>query len=438
MDSGATSEDTTTDPNLVVSPTPSPLHDPYAALCFQDFRLLTASRLIFTLGEQMVNVAIDWELYLRTHSALALGFVGLAQVLPIIVLSLPAGYVADRFDRKQVVIVSYGLLGVGVVGLAVLSATRGAVPLVYLCLLLLGVGNTFLSAASSTLIVQTVPHAVFENAATWSSSAYQLASVIGPALGGIVIAWRGGSATLVYVLDVVAIVLSIAMLLLLRGRPTTYAHETPSLRSMAAGIRFIWQTQIIMAAITLDLFAVLLGGATALLPIYATDILHVGAAGLGWLRAAPSVGAVSMALFLAHKPPFRRAGRVLLIAVAGFGVATIVFGASHIFWLSVAMLAVLGALDNISVVIRSTLLLLRTPDAMRGRISAVNNIFVGASNELGGFESGVAAALVGPIIAVVAGGIGTLAVVLLVACIWPEMRKLGRLNPASDSQKEAD
>ena len=220
--------------------------------------------------------------------------------------------------------------------------------------------------------------------------------------------------------------------MLLRGRPMTHEHETPSLQSMAAGVRFIWRTQIIMAAITLDMFAVLLGGATALLPIYATDILHVEATGLGWLRAAPSVGAVSMALFLAHKRPFQHAGRVLLFAVAGFGVATIVFGASHIFWLSVAMLAVLGALDNISVVIRSTLLLLRTPDAMRGRISAVNNIFVGASNELGGFESGVAAALIGPILAVVVGGVGTLAVVLLVAFHWPEMRRLGRLNPTSE------
>ena len=295
--------------------------------------------------------------------------------------------------------------------------------------MLIGTAGTFLNAASSTLVAQTVPPEVFENAATWNSSSFQLASVIGPALGGFVIAWRGGSATLVYVLDAVAILISVVLLLFLRGRPVERPHEAPSLQAMAAGVGYIWRTQVILAAITLDMFAVLLGGATTLLPIYATDILHVGATGLGWLRAAPSVGAVSMALLLAHAPPFKKAGRVLLLAVAGFGVATIVFGASHIFWLSILMLAVLGGLDNISVVIRSTLMLLRTPDELRGRISAVNNVFIGTSNELGGFESGLAATIFGPVLAVVSGGVGTILIVLLVAWIWPEMRRLGRLNP---------
>lgn len=411
------------------------MRDPYAALRFRDFRLLVAGRLIFTLGDQMVNVAIGWELYLRTHSALALGFVGLAQVLPVIVLALPAGFVADRFNRKNVVIASQGLLGWAIVGLAFLSATRGAIPLVYLCLVLVGISNAFLSAASATLIPQTVPPEIFENAATWNSSSWQLASVLGPALGGLVIALHNGSATLVYELDVGIIVLAIILLLQVRGRPVMLSVEAPSLRSMAAGIGFIWRTQIVLAAITLDMFAVLLGGATALLPIYATDILHVGATGLGWLRAAPSVGAVSMALVQAHIPPFKRTGRVLLFSVAGFGMATIVFGFSQIFWLSFAMLVTLGALDNVSVIIRSTLLLLRTPDDMRERINAVNTIFVGASNELGAFESGLTASIFGPMLAVAGGGVGTLAVVLLVALAWPDMRRLGRLNPHATPPK---
>ncbi len=409
---------------------PSPKRDPFLALRIADFRLLLAGRFLATLGEQMLGVAVGWELYLRTHSALALGIIGLAEVLPIILLSLPAGYIADRFNRKHVMMVAQMIAAVGALGLAVLSATRGELPLFYLCLIFIGASDAFSSAASSSLVPQTVPPEAFENAATWSSSSFQLAAVIGPALGGVVIALRGGAATLVYVLDLVAIVLYLALLLIMRAnRPVARTQETPSLRAMGAGISFIRQTPIILAASTLDLFAVLLGGATTLLPIFATSILHVGPTGLGLLRAAPSVGAVCMAVALAFRRPFRRAGRTLLIAVAGFGVATIVFGLSRNFWLSLAMLAALGALDNISVVIRSTLLLLRTPDALRGRISAVSNIFIGASNQLGGFESGVTAAILGPVASVGLGGVGTLLVVGAVAFIWPQMRRLGSVRP---------
>ena len=404
--------------------------DPFLALRIGDFRLLLAGRFLATLGEQMLGVAIGWELYLRTQSALALGFVGLAEVLPIILLSLPAGYVADRFNRKRVMMGAQALGAAGALGLALLSAAHGALFPFYLCLLLIGASDAFTSAASSTLVPQTVSPEAFENAATWSSSSWQLAAVLGPALGGFVIALRGGAATLVYVLDLIAIVLYLGLLLVMRAnRPVARTSETPSLRSLVAGVGFIRHTPIILAAITLDLFAVLLGGATTLLPIYATVILHVGPTGLGWLRAAPSIGAVCMAITLAFQPPFRRAGRTLLIAVAGFGAATIIFGVSHNFWLSLLMLIILGALDNISVVIRSTLLLLRTPDALRGRISAVSNIFVAASNQLGGFESGVTAAILGPIASVALGGVGTLLVVGAVALIWPQMRRLGALRP---------
>jgi MFS family permease len=256
---------------------------------------------------------------------------------------------------------------------------------------------------------------------------------LGPALGGFMIALLHGS-TSVYAINAVAALIFVALIVPLRGVyrvPRT--RESTTIDALMEGIKFLRVSQVILAAITLDLFAVLLGGATTLLPIYAITILHVGPTGLGWLRAAPSIGAVLVSLSIAHTPPFKRAGRTLLLAVAGFGVATVIFGLSHTFWLSMLMLFALGGLDNISVVIRSTLLLVRAPDAMRGRIAAVNSLFVGASNELGGFESGLAAQFFGPIIAVVGGGIGTMLVVLFIALCWPEMRRLG---PLSDTQIE--
>jgi MFS family permease len=402
-------------------------HDPYRALRFRDFRLLLGGTFVTTLGSQMVSVAVGWELYERTHEAFALGLVGLVQVLPVILLALPAGHVADRFDRKRVVLLSQLLLGLTSLGLALLSFTQGALFLVYTCLLFMGVARAFSQPARSTMTPQAVPPEVFSSAATWSSSAWQLAAVVGPGLGGFLIALTQG-AMAVYLVDVGASLVFLVTLGLFRGRKIALSRETASLQSLLAGMSFLWKTKVIMAAITLDLFAVLFGGATALLPVYAKDILEVGPTGLGWLRAAPSIGAVMMVLLISHLPPFRRAGQALLWAVAGFGVATIVFGLSRSFALSLAMLMLLGALDNISVVVRSTLLLLRTPDEMRGRVSAVNSMFISSSNELGGFESGLLAAIFGPIIAVVSGGAGTILVVIAVALIWPEIRRLGRMS----------
>jgi MFS family permease len=292
----------------------------------------------------------------------------------------------------------------------------------------MGCAVAFNSPASTTLLPQTVPESIFGNAATWESGSWQLASVLGPALGGFVIA-LSHSATPVYGLNAGTALISIVLIMLLRGgRRVERSGETTTLGALLEGVRFLWSSQIILAAITLDLFAVLLGGATALLPIYAKDILHAGPTGLGWLRAAPAIGAVCISFFIAHAPPFKKAGRTLLWAVAGFGVATLIFGVSHLFWLSLLMLFVLGGLDNVSVVIRSTLLLTRTPDALRGRISAIDHIFTGASNQLGGFESGLAAQLFGPVIAVAGGGIGTILVVLFVMLLWPEMRRLGSMS----------
>jgi MFS family permease len=401
--------------------------DPYAALRFQDFRLLLVGRFITALGDQMLSFAIGWELWLRTHNELALGLVGLVQVIPIILLSLPAGHVADQYNRKRIVLITQVLLTICALGLALLSFFQGSLALVYLCLVGIGMARAFNSPATSTLLPQTVPPSIFTSAATWSSSAWQLASVIGPSVAGLLIAILT-DVTLIYVLDAAACLTFLILVLLIKGRPLALSRKAPTKESLAEGVRFIRNTKVILAAITLDMFAVLLGGAVTLLPVYATDILKVGPEGLGLLRTAPSVGALIMAVMLAHLPAFQQAGRTLLFAVAGFGVATIIFGISTFFWLSVVMLALLGGLDNISVVIRSSLILTHTPDEMRGRTSAVNSIFVSASNELGGFESGLTAAFVGPVLSVVGGGIGTILVVVAIAAVWPEMRRLKTLD----------
>lgn len=405
----------------------APSHDPYAALRYRDFRLLFTGRFITSFGNQMVSFAIGWELWLRTDNEFALGLVGLVQVIPVILLSLPAGHVADRYNRKRIVIVTQILLAICSLGLAALSFTQGPLTLIYLCLLGIGIARSFNDPATSTLLPQSVPPNIFTSAATWSSSSWQLAAIIGPAVAGVIVALLN-NVTIIYVLDAIGAGIFLVLIIMFRGREIALSHKAATLESLLEGLRFIQRTKVILAAITLDMFAVLLGGAVTLLPVYATDILKVGATGLGIMRAAPSIGALIMAVALAHLPPFKQAGRTLLIAVAGFGLATIVFGLSTSFWLSVAMLFLLGGLDNISVVIRSTLILTRTPDEMRGRTSAVNSIFIGASNELGGFESGSVAALIGPVLSVVVGGIGTILVVLGIAKVWPELPDMKTLD----------
>ena len=395
-------------------------HDPFQALRFRDFRLLAIAHFVGVLGEQMVGVAIGWELYERTGSALALGMVGLVQVIPVFLFALPAGHVADRFNRKAIVAVTQCVFAVAAMGLVLVSRATGPIWLMYLCLFAIGAARAFRNPAASTLLPHTVPNEAYQNAATWNSGSWQLAVVCGPALGGFVLGWTGHP-FVVYAVDVVASLMYLVLVAAMHVSPRPEQHEEITLRSFGAGATFIWRTREILAAITLDMFAVLLGGATALLPIFARDILFVGPTGLGWLRAAPSIGAMISAFAIASRPPFRRAGWTLLWAVAGFGAATIVFGLSRSFGLSLLMLATLGALDQISVVIRGTLLLLRTPDALRGRVYAVHNMFLGASNELGEFESGALAAVFGPVIAVVGGGIGTLVVVALTITLRSRM-----------------
>ncbi|MEH2143240.1 MFS transporter [Nostoc sp.] len=402
-------------------------HDPFAALKFRDYRLFTIGRLVLSVGSQMQTVAIGWELYERTNSAIVLGGVGLAQVLPMIALTLITGDVADRRERKLIMLLSVMLLALCSLALAVLSYTKGAIFLIYACLVLTGVARAFLKPASDALMWQLIPVSAFTNAATWNSSSFQLAAVIGPALGGFGIALLG-SATGVYVLAAIAALLCFILTLAIKEQKVLRATEPISFKALSSGAKFVWQNQLILAAITLDMFAVLLGGAIALLPIFAKDILHVGPVELGYLQAAHSIGALTMAITLAYLPPLRKAGPALLWSVVGFGVVTIIFGLSRSFWLSMLMLTLGGALDSISVVIRHTLVQIRTPDHLRGRVAAINSVFISASNELGDFESGLTAALFGPVISVVGGGIGTIVVVIAIAMIWPGIRKLGALQ----------
>lgn len=405
------------------------MHDPYRALRHRDFLLMATGTFLSVLGWQMFTYAIGWELYERTNAPLALGLVGLMQVIPVFLLTLPAGHIADTFNRKRILILAQSILLLCYTGLALLSYTRGSLILIYSLILLLGIALAFANPASSALIAQTVPEEAFENAATWNSSAWQLSSVVGPALGGVLVAFFHGAMS-VYIANALLVLLYILAIFSVRAehKPVKRTQNQPTLRSLAEGVRFLTKTQVLLAAITLDMFAVLLGGATALLPVFAKTILHVGPIELGWLRSAQSIGAICMAFILLHRPPFRRAGPALLLAVIGFGLATIVFGLSHLLWLSLVMLFLLGALDNISVIIRSTLLLVRTPNEMRGRISAINGLFLGASNELGGFESGLTAQLFGPVWSVVGGGLGTIIVVVVVAWFVPELRRMTTLH----------
>jgi MFS family permease len=402
-------------------------HDAYAALRHRDYRLLLSGGVLTSIASEAQAVVVGWELYERTDSKWLLGVAGLAQFLPVLLLALPAGQAADRFSRKVLFRLAVLTAALTSLALSALSFRHGPVELIFVCLVLSGVARAFAGPARSSLLFQVVAPQSLGNAVTWNSSGWQFASVVGPALGGLLLA-GAGRADVVYLASALLSLLCVFLLGPIRPRPVERPSTARSLASLLSGVRFVWRTEPLMAAITLDLFAVLLGGATALLPVFARDILHVGPAGLGWLRAAPALGAILMALFMAHRPPLRRPGRALLWAVAGFGASIIVFGLSENFLLSFLMLALSGALDNVSVVVRGTLVQTLTPDDMRGRVAAVNTVFISSSNELGAFESGATAALFGPILSVVGGGVGTIVVVLLVLWRWPALLRLGPVH----------
>ena len=406
---------------------PGAAESPYAVLRQRDFMFYLAARFIASLGQQMLTVAVGWELYERTRSALALGLVGLTQMIPMILFTLPAGHLADTRSRKQVILAMTLLVCCSSVGLTIVSLAQAPVYCVYACLFVAGSARTFLWPASSAFLPQLISRQLFAQAVTWNTGSFHLSSVAGPAAGGAVIALTHHAAT-VYAINAAAVLICFGLITLVRARPVVLNREEMTLASLCAGFRFVFHSRVILGTITLDLFAVLLGGATALLPIYAKDILYVGPTGLGVLQAALPVGSLTCALILAHRPPLQKAGRALLWAVAAFGVSTIAFGVSRSFWLSLLALAVCGATDNVSVVVRHTLVQLLTPDEKRGRVSAVNSLFIGTSNELGGFESGAVAQWLGPVFSVVSGGVGTIVVVAAVALIWPEIRRYGRLE----------
>jgi MFS family permease len=403
---------------------------PRAAFRHRDFRLALVGSVSSVIAVQMQSVAIGWQVYDLTHRPLDLGFVGLAQFLPAIVLSLFAGQTADRFDRRGIMRVCQ--LAQVASALLLWLETRNAAPSVgtiYALLVLVGIARAFHAPASQALLPHLVPIEDFSNAVTWTHSVRQIASMVGPALGGVIYGAAKGAGA-VYTLCAGLFFFAFLMTTMVAVRTGRLEKESPTLDTLLAGVRFVWREKVVLGCISLDLFAVLLGGAVALLPVYARDILHVGPRGLGLLRSAPAVGAALTGTFLAYHPLTRNAGRTMFVAVAIFGVATIVFGVSTSFWISLAALFVTGAADMVSVVIRLTLVQLSTPGAMRGRVSAVNMAFINASNELGEFESGVTAALLGTVAAVVVGGAGTCVVVLLWAYLFPELRALERLTDA--------
>lgn len=402
-------------------------HDAYAAFRIPAYRRYFSGNVLFILGLQMQKVAVGWEIYERTGSALNLGFVGLVQFIPQLAFVAVAGHITDVYNRKHVLMASVGLNAVAATVLAVNAWTHGPILLLYACLFLTGTARAFWMPARSAFLPRIVPLSIFSNAVSWHSSGFEIASFTGPALGGFIIGYAGG-VTSVYALNAAVIVCFIVLISQISYKHQRPLHGALTLHSLSAGAGFIWRTKVVLSVMMLDMFGVLLGGATALMPIYAKDILHVGARGLGWLLAAPSVGAFTSALTQAHRGPLQRAGRTILVAVTCFGIATILFGISRYFPLSLAMLFALGVCDNVSVVVRSTLIQTATPDDMRGRVSALNGLFVGTSNELGAFESGAVANLVGPVLSVVIGGAGTIAVALVTAWLSPDLRKYGRLG----------
>jgi MFS family permease len=393
--------------------------DAYASFRFRDFRLLLIGSFLANFGLQMLSVAVSWDLYMKTRSAVVLGNVGFVQVAPFLLFALFAGHFADRYDRRRVMLATQVLL---LAASALLAFASRSVALIYACLFLTQMARAFQGPARQAMVPQMVPPGVLSNAIAWQSSAHEIASVTGPALAGILVAAAGSRA--VYLIQVGCAALTLGCVWMMRYRGEGKREDAPlEGRSLLEGLRFVRRSRLVLPAISLDLFAVLFGGATALMPIFAVDILHAGARGLGLLRAASSVGAILMAFLQAHSGPLRRSGVVLLWSVAGFGAATVVFGFSRSLWLSVAMLMLLGALDNVSVVLRQSLVQKKTPDAVRGRVLAVNSIFISCSNQFGAVESGWTAAWFGAVPSVVGGGVATMLIVAAFAVASRELRE---------------
>lgn len=407
-------------------------HAGLAAFRHIDFLLYQIERFSVVAALEMQSVAVAWQVYEITRKPLSLGFVGLAQFLPNVFLFLLAGHAADRFSRKNLLLIcNAGFAACSAFLIEMTRAGLNDVRPIYAVLVLLGIARAFNSPAGRSLLPALVPMEVFPSAVAWNSTTYQTAAILGPAIGGLLYALFRGPVG-VYATSIVCCVIATIALVRVHVRPTVRRTEEIGVRTVLAGLHYIRKHKIILGSISLDLFAVLLGGAVALLPVYAREILHTGPWGLGLLRAAPGIGAALMAILLAYQPLRRRVGKVMLFCVAGFGAFTIVFGISHSLLLSLVALTLVGANDMVSVVIRGTLVQIATPDSVRGRVNAVDMIFIGASNELGEFESGLTAHWFGTVTAVILGGVGTIAVVALWAWMFPELREADRLTPIQD------
>ncbi|HEU5358406.1 MAG TPA: MFS transporter [Gemmatimonadales bacterium] len=417
---------------------PALRHDPYAALRHADFRWFIIALTTMTVAVTMRGIVVGWQVYSVTHDPLSLGLIGLAEALPFIASALFAGHVADRTDRRRITMLAMVVLLACAGGLLALSGRgplgRTDIRWFYLVIGVGGVARSFLMAARTALAAELVPREHYGNASAWRTSSWQFAAVAGPACGGVIYGLAGPVAA--YGTDLALMVVAVLAIAQVRprGRPPEADVREPLAQSLSGGIRFLRGQPVVLGAMTLDLFSVLFGGAVALLPVYAADILRVGPAGLGILRAAPAAGAVVTSLWLTHRPPFRRAGLAMLGNVATFGLSVIAFGISRNFALSALFLAIYGGVDVVSVVIRATLVQEFTPHAVMGRVSAVNSIFIGSSNEIGAFESGLAAKLMGTVPSVVFGGTVTLAVVALTAWRVPSLRRLREIKaPAASS-----
>lgn len=399
-----------------------------AAFTHPGFTLFQIARFLIVSAVEMQAVAVGWQVYEITNRPLDLGYVGLAQFLPGILLFPISGHASDRFERSKVLSLCYGGYAVCFALLLILTE-RGtpSITSIYIVLVLIGVVRSFNGTASRSILPQLVPEIHFPNAVAWNATVFQAATILGPSFGGIVYAaFHGPSA--VYVIAMITAIGATLSSLRIKPEVKARPREPMTLKTVFAGLHYIWSKKVILGAISLDLFAVLLGGAVALLPVYAREILHTGPWGLGLLRTAPGAGAALMAIAVAHRPLRGRSGPTLLWAVAGFGVFTIIFGLSRSLVVSLIALVLLGASDMISVIIRATLTQLATPDEMRGRVTAVDMIFIGTSNEFGQFESGVTAQWFGTVPAVVLGGVGTLIVIGLWAWWFPELRQAGELH----------
>jgi MFS family permease len=397
------------------------------AFTYPDFTVYEAARFFIVTALEMLSVAVGWQVYEITQRALDLGLVGLAQFLPGLLLFLVSGHVADRFDRRKLLILCYAGFAVcsGLL-LAIAWHKTSTVYPIYVVLVLLGTVRSLNGPVSRALLPQLVAGEHFQNAVAWHSSIFQTATILGPAIGGLIYAAFRGP-WVVYATALVVSVVALISATRIRSRTKVKPPEEVSMTTVLAGLRYIWEQKLILGSISLDMFAVLLGGAVALLPIYAKEILRTGPWGLGLLRSAPGVGAAAMAILVAHRPLQKRVGATMLWCVAGFGLFTILFGISRSFVLSLVALLLVGACDMISVIVRGTLVQLATPDEMRGRVNAVDMLFIGVSNELGEFESGVTAAWFGTVPAVVLGGVGTLVIIAIWAWRFPELRQADKL-----------